>query len=134
MPKGDNPKSRANLEAHKWKKGQSGNPNGRPKKYVTQLTVEGYKLSEINDTIQTLMAMTLSELKEVFNDDDATILEVTIAKALFNDASEGKLTTMETILSRVFGKPKQSFENTITEQPLFPDIEYLDIEDAKEIE
>ena len=51
----DNPKP--------WVKGQSGNPNGRPRKYVTTLAANGYKRSEINDTIQAMMAMTIEELK-----------------------------------------------------------------------
>ena len=47
-----------------WKKGQSGNPNGRPRKYVSLLKEQGYKVSEINDTIQAMMAMEIDELKE----------------------------------------------------------------------
>ncbi len=41
------------------KKGEIRNPNGRPKKYVTLLREQGYKLSEINDTIQVMLQMDL---------------------------------------------------------------------------
>ena len=48
-----------------FKKGEVANPNGRPKKYVTLLREQGYKLSEINDTIQVMLQMDLDDLKEV---------------------------------------------------------------------
>ena len=65
-----------------FEKGQSGNPNGRPRKYVTLLVDQGYKRSEINDTIQNMMAMTVDELKQVWDNPKATILEKTIASAM----------------------------------------------------
>jgi hypothetical protein len=101
-------------------KGQSGNPNGRPRKYVTALKAQGYKLSEINDTIQSLMSMTREELKAVFDDNDATILERTVANAMNKSLEKGSLYSLETLLTRVYGKPKEQAEydiksdNTIT--------------------
>ena len=74
-----NPK---NIQPYKMKKGQTLNPNGRPKKYVTLLKEQGYKLSEVNDTIQTIMSMDMDELKQVWDNPKATILEKTIANAL----------------------------------------------------
>jgi len=50
-----------------FKKGEVANPNGRPKKYVTLLREQGYKLSEINDTIQVMLQMGVDELKEVWD-------------------------------------------------------------------
>ncbi len=43
-------------------KGEVRNPNGRPKKYVTLLKEQGYKLAEINDTIQAMLSMDLIAL------------------------------------------------------------------------
>ena len=95
------------------------NPNGRPKKYVTTLTEMGYKRSEINDTIQAMMAMTMKELQEVYENPTATVLEKTIAGAMRKSIEKGTLYSMETLLSRVFGQPKQEVAASITPQPIW---------------
>jgi len=97
-----------NIEKHKWAIGQSGNPNGRPKKYVTLLREQGYKLSEINDTIQVMLQMDLDDLKEVWDNPKATILEKTIANAMRKSLEKGSLYSVETLLTRVYGKPKET--------------------------
>jgi hypothetical protein len=95
-------------------KGQSGNPNGRPRKYVTALKAQGYRLSEINDTIQAMMSMNSEELKSVYDNPDATILEKTIANAMNKSLVKGSLYSIETLLTRVYGKPKEQAEIDIT--------------------
>lgn len=95
-----------------FKKGEVANPNGRPKKYVSLLKESGYKLSEINDTIQAMMAMDLDELKSVWDNPKATILEKTIANAMMTSLKKGSLYSLETLLSRAFGNPKQMTELT----------------------
>ena len=97
---------------HQWPAGQSGNPNGRPRKYTTLLREQGYKLSEINDTIQTMMQMTIDELKEVWDNPNATILEKTIANAMRKSLERGSLYSVETLLTRVYGKPKETQQVT----------------------
>lgn len=93
-----------------FKKGQTGNPNGRPKKFTTQLKEHGYKQSEINDTIQSMLTLTLDELKAIHDDTGATILEKTIANALYRSWRKGSLYSIETLLSRTFGKPKEQLD------------------------
>lgn len=102
-----------NIEPHKFKKGQSGNPNGRPRKYVSTLRESGYKLSEINDCIQVMMAMTVDELKEAFENKNATVLEKTIAAAIKKSIEKGSLYSIETLLSRVYGKPKEQVDMNV---------------------
>jgi len=97
-----------NIEPHKFKKGQSGNPNGRPRKYVSLLKEQGYKLSEINDTIQVMMAMDMEELKSVWDNPKATVLEKTIAAAIRKSIEKGNLYSLETLLTRVYGKPREN--------------------------
>lgn len=111
-----------NVAPHQFPKGTSGNPKGRPRKYVSVLATSGYSRSEINDTIQAMMAMTLAELKDVFENPGATILEKTIAGAMRKSLEKGTLYSLETLLSRVYGLPKQDVSTTvIVEQPLFAD-------------
>jgi len=102
-----------------FKKGQSGNPSGRPRKYVSTLVDQGYKRSEINDTIQNMMAMTLEEVKAVWDNPTATVLEKTIASAIRKSIEKGTLYSMETLLSRVYGQPKQEVAATISPQPIW---------------
>ena len=91
-------------------KGQSGNPNGRPRKYVSLLKEQGYKLSEINDTIQVMMSMDMEELKTVWDNPKATILEKTIASAMRKSLEKGSLYSLDTLLTRVYGKPKEQMD------------------------
>ena len=93
-----------------WEKGESGNPAGRPKKYVSSLKEVGYQLSEVNDCIQYMMAMTIEELQDVWKNPKATILEKTIANAMHKSMQKGSLYSIETLLSRVYGKPKETQE------------------------
>jgi predicted transcriptional regulator len=88
------------------------NREGRPKKYVTLLRESGYKLSEVNDTIQTIMAMDLDELKQVWDNPKATVLEKTIANALKKSLEKGSLYSIDTLLNRVYGKPKETSQVT----------------------
>lgn len=96
-----------------WKKGQSGNMKGRPRKYVTDLKVEGYKLSQINDAITILLALRPDEVHKIARSMTHTVMEVSIAKAIAADMKAGRISTVEIILSRVFGKPKNEITATI---------------------
>lgn len=80
-----------NIEPHKFKKGQSGNPKGRPK-----------KLPEL----EKLLADVLGEEK-----DGMTAAEA-ILKKLRQEAAKGNLRAAEILLNRAYGMPKQRTELT----------------------
>lgn len=104
------------IKKHQIKKGQVLNPNGRPKKYVSLLKEMGYKKSEIADTMLNILAMDIEELKEVYQNPKATILEKIVASATKKAIEKGDLNSLEIILNRVHGAPKQEIENTILSQ------------------
>lgn len=90
------------------------NKNGRPRKYTTLLKDQGYKLSEVNDAIQVMLSMTIDELKAVYQSESATILEKTIANAMVTSLKKGSLYSIETLLSRVYGTPKQTSDVNVS--------------------
>lgn len=108
-------KGNPNISKHGFKPGESGNPNGRPRKYVSLLREQGYAISEVNDCIQVMMSMTMEELKEVWDNPKATVLEKTIASAIRKSIEKGSLYSIETLLTRVYGKPKEQQEMTGTQ-------------------
>lgn len=83
------------------------NTDGAPRKYVTELKSIGYTKSEVVDTIQAMMAMTMDELKQVWENPKATILEKTVANSMRKSLEKGTLYSLELLLTRVYGHPKQ---------------------------
>jgi hypothetical protein len=80
-------------EHSKFKKGQSGNPNGRPR-----------KLPELDK----LLAEVLGEEKDGITAGEA------ILKAIRAKAAKGDVRAAELLLDRAYGKPKQSIDTAIT--------------------
>lgn len=91
---------------------QNINRKGRPKKPVLSLKIDGYKLAEINDTIQAICSMDMEMLETIKDNPQSTILERTIASALSKGIDKGNLESIETLLNRVYGKPKEKVDIT----------------------
>ena len=88
-------------------KGQSGNPKGQPRKMASLIAEIGYTKAEASNTINSMLAMTMDELKKIFENENATILEKTIANALRKSLEKGSLYSLDTLLSRTHGKPTE---------------------------
>ncbi|MBK8396218.1 MAG: hypothetical protein IPL26_13415 [Leptospiraceae bacterium] len=100
-----------NPSGHGFQKGKSGNPTGRAKKYITTVTDKtGYRNSEIQDCIKSMLRMTIDEISEIQKSKDAPVLEKIIASGIQSDIGKGELKNLETLMNRSYGKPKESIE------------------------
>lgn len=96
------------LTPHRFRKGQSGNSSGRPRKFETIMAKQfGLSRSQVNDIIQGLLGMTDAQRRQIIADPQANSVEKLVAKAIDTDLKAGRISTLETILSRTFGTPKQ---------------------------
>lgn len=80
------------IEKHKFKKGQTGNPNGRPRKLPA---------------LDKLMADVLGEEKDGITAGEA------ILKALRAKATKGDVRAAEVLLDRAYGKAKQTMDANV---------------------
>lgn len=90
-----------------WQPGTpSPNPGGRPRKFVTSFKRDGLRQSQVNDIILVMLAMNEAELTAIVDNGNATIIELTIARALLNGVKRGSLYAIESLLNRSIGMPR----------------------------
>jgi hypothetical protein len=94
-------KGRNNGTLYSWEKGQSGNPNGRPRKVASTLKIKGYTNDEIYRTIYNLLALKRSELLEFMESSDVTVFEEGVFKMIKKLCKDGKSEILDYILKRV---------------------------------
>ena len=94
-----------------WKKGESGNPNGRPKGSKNRSTIAKKWLQVIQETKNPLTL----ESEELSQEDLITL-------ALIKKAADGDVNAYKALMDSGYGSPVQQVEQTILEQPLFPDV------------
>ena len=94
-----------------YQKGQSGNPNGRPKGSKNRSTIAKKWLQVIQETKNPLTL----ESEELSQEDLITL-------ALLKKAANGDVNAYKALMDSGYGSPVQQVEQTILEQPLFPDV------------
>lgn len=98
-----------------FEKGESGNPNGRPKGAKNRSTIAKYWL-EVNQKLKN----PLTNQEETMSQEDLMTL------ALIKKAREGDVNAYKALMDSGYGAPIQQVEQTIIEQPLFPDVQEND--------
>lgn len=93
------------------KKGEVRNPNGRPKGALNRSTV-ARKWLEVNQSLKN----PLTGENETMSQEDLMTL------ALIKKAREGDVSAYKALMDSGYGQPLQQIEQTILEQPLFPDV------------
>jgi hypothetical protein len=95
-----------------WSKGESGNPNGRPKGSKNRSTIARQWL-EVNQNLKN----PLTGENETMSQEDLMTL------ALIKKAREGDVNAYKALMDSGYGAPVQQIEQTLLEQPLFPDVQ-----------
>lgn len=114
-------KQDAAVRPHCWKRGESGNPEGRPRRVLKQIEqnvgIEFNVSLSAEDKFQILnsmIEMSLDELRDITTDKSCPVFMVNVARALKRDIENGRIVTLSELFDRFFGRPKQSSEVDIT--------------------
>jgi hypothetical protein len=107
-----------NIDPHKFPKGKSGNPKGRPPKVLTTLVADlkkqGYEratATTVTETIEHLIGLPEERLRELLADKEQPMSVRIIIKSML---SAKGFETLSAILDRAHGRPKQQMDVATT--------------------
>ena len=129
---------------YQFKKGQSGNPKGRPPSRVPEQLIKimgkvqakkFYKLSavEITEWEAALLTMNANQLKLLAQWDEANAYPKGLAISILTDMKNGNTKTLDKLRERVIGRPTQRMEITGRDGADFMPARVLTKQEAKEL-
>ncbi len=95
-----------------WKKGESGNPKGRKKGSKNRSTI-ARKWLEVKEKFRNPIT---GEIEELTQEDITTLAQILKAR-------KGDTNSYKALEDSAYGSPTQQINQTITDQPLFPDVQ-----------
>ena len=101
-----------------FEKGESGNPNGRPKGAKNRSTIARLWL----ETTQKAKNPITGEEQILSQEDLGTL-------AMVKKMREGDVSAYKQLMDSAYGAPVQQIEQTIVEQPIFPDVSADDFDE-----
>jgi hypothetical protein len=90
-----------NIEKHKFQKGESGNPNGRPKGSKNRSTIARYWLE-----VEQKLKNPITNIEEIMSQEDLMTL------ALIKKAREGDVGAYRALMDSGYGSPIQQIDQT----------------------
>jgi len=96
------------LRPSHWKKGQSGNPSGRPKLPPELKAIPPFTANELSRIISKYGRLTVERLYEIIDNKLATAMDVAVCKIFARSIEEGDYGRLSFLLDRCIGKPPVS--------------------------
>lgn len=97
-------------EKSRFKKGQSGNPNGARAHSPILREVRKLSREELAKVFMATIHARKQELTEIIANPDSPMILVNLATALIKDTAKGQTFTLQMMFDRLFGRPKTSVE------------------------
>lgn len=96
-----------------WKKGQTGNPKGRPPDALNAALKKLTK-EELEDIANLIIKGNMPALRAIAKDDTAPVIKVMVAATVVKIISKGDMHSLDTLLNRLVGKVKDTIHHTGT--------------------
>jgi hypothetical protein len=96
-----------NIEPYKMQKGETLNPNGRPRKIYTVLKESGYTKDDVRNAFNEIAWADVDELQRLFKDPKSPAIIKVIAHAYKRAIEKGDYRYVSEIIMQSIGKPQE---------------------------